>query len=156
MTQNPLRMNPKRSVFPLIAIIIFLFTLPVKAQELKEKDKIAIKQIMKKQESAWNKGDLKAFMDGYWVSDSMMFIGKSGVSYGWKAALARYERGYPDKKAMGKLTFTFLRMKKTDKKTALVVGKYHLTLEDGNKEGHFSLIWRKIGKEWVITSDHSS
>jgi hypothetical protein len=37
-----------------------------------------------------------------------MFIGKSGITYGWQKTLDNYKKGYPDKEAMGKLHFTLL------------------------------------------------
>ena len=49
-------------------------------------------------------------MKGYWVNDSLMFIGKS-VTYGWQKTLDHYKKGYPDTAAMGKLTFNLLKFK---------------------------------------------
>ena len=126
------------------------------AQAPKEKDKQAILDIMARQEAAWNKGDLEAFMKGYWESEDLKFIGKSGITYGYEATLERYKKGYPDKAAMGKLTFDILHVDAMSKKSVLVVGKWHLQRADDAPEGHFSLVWRKIDGEWVIVADHSS
>ena len=42
-----------------------------------EQDNIkAIQAILQNQTAAWNKGDLDAFMVGYWKSDSLVFMGK--------------------------------------------------------------------------------
>ena len=38
-----------------------------------------IKELMQRQESCWNRGDLECFMNGYWESDSLMFIGKDKI-----------------------------------------------------------------------------
>ena len=62
-----------------------------------------VARIMESQQSAWNRGDLDGFMDGYLKSDSLMFIGKSGVTYGHGATLQRYKTSYPDKQTMGAL-----------------------------------------------------
>jgi hypothetical protein len=32
--------------------------------------------IMNRQSADWNSGNIKAFMNGYWESDSLMFVGK--------------------------------------------------------------------------------
>ena len=54
-----------------------------------EQDNIkAIQAILQNQTVAWNKGDLDAFMVGYWKSDSLVFMGKSGPTYGYKNTLA--------------------------------------------------------------------
>lgn len=126
------------------------------AQAPKEKDKAAILAIMDRQEKCWNNGDLECFMNGYWESEDLKFIGKNGITYGWQATLDRYRKGYPDKAAMGKLTFTILHTDAISKKSVMVVGKWHLQRADDAPEGHFSLIWRKIDGEWVIVADHSS
>lgn len=95
-------------------------------------------------------------MQGYWQSDSLMFIGKSGVTRGWQATLDNYKRGYPDRAAMGTLTFTLVSMQPTGSKSALVVGKWHLARTEGDLQGHFSLLWKKLKGKWVIVADHSS
>lgn len=133
-----------------------LMSLSMAAQSPKATDKEAILAIMERQESCWNEGDLECFMKGYWESEDLKFIGKSGVTYGWDATLARYQKSYPDKAAMGKLTFDILHVESISKKSALVVGKWHLQRAEDAPEGHFSLIWKKIKGEWVIVADHSS
>ncbi len=62
-------------------------------------------------------------MNGYWESDSLKFIGKNGITYGYDATLERYKKSYPDVQAMGKLKFDILSMKKLDKKHVFVIGK---------------------------------
>ena len=115
-----------------------------------------IQSILNRQEKAWNKADLDGFMNGYWESDDLLFIGKSGVTNGWQATLDNYKRSYPDKKAMGKLHFTIIKTEKLSDNVALVIGKWHLSRETKDLEGHFSLTWKKIDGEWVIIADHSS
>ena len=112
--------------------------------------------ILKTQDESWNKGDIDGFMQTYWQSDSLMFIGKSGVTYGWKNTLNNYKKGYPDTTAMGKLDFTLIDIKKLSRKYYHVVGKWHLTRSIGNLQGHFTLLLRKIKGRWLIIADHSS
>jgi hypothetical protein len=38
--------------------------------------------MLRKQSEAWNEGDLETFMQDYWQSDSLRFIGRSGVVLG--------------------------------------------------------------------------
>lgn len=125
-------------------------------QKLKTKDSDAILKVMALQEAAWNQGDLKTFMEGYWKSDSLRFIGKSGITYGWQKTLSNYEKGYPDKAAMGKLRFTILRVESLGKNVAHVTGAWELTREKDKPGGYFTLLWRKIDGDWVIVADHSS
>ncbi|HWH63301.1 MAG TPA: hypothetical protein VNS50_08510, partial [Ginsengibacter sp.] len=48
-----------------------------------KKDEMAVRKVLAMQAQAWNAGDLENFMQTYWRNDSLMFIGKSGVTYGW-------------------------------------------------------------------------
>ena len=116
----------------------------------------AILDLLDTQTAAWNKGDLQAFMKGYWENDSLRFIGKSGITYGWSNTLANYKRGYPDTAAMGKLQFTILVVKKLSPRYYEVVGKWYLKRSIGDASGHYTLLLRKIKGSWVIVSDHSS
>ena len=120
------------------------------------KDETAIRHVLHSQEIAWNNGNVESYMQGYWKNDSVMFIGKSGITYGWQKTLNNYKKGYPDKEAMGKLNFTLLEMKALSPKYYFVVGKWHLQRTIGNLEGIFTLLFRKINGEWLIVADHSS
>ena len=120
------------------------------------KDDVAIKNILTMQTDAWNTGNLEAFMQGYWKNDSLKFIGKSGITYGWQKTLDNYKKGYPDAAAMGKLNFTILETKRLSVLYYFVVGKWYLTRSIGDIGGHFTLLFKKINKSWVIVADHSS
>src|SRR5690348_407638 len=80
---------------------LLFFSLGASAQQGEEK---AIRQILEQQTEAWNNGDIEGFMQTYWKSDSLLFIGKNGVRRGWKETLENYKKGYPDKAAMGRLS----------------------------------------------------
>ncbi len=120
------------------------------------KDESDITTVLQKQENEWNKGDLEKYMQGYWKNDSVMFIGKSGITYGWQKTLDNYKKGYPDKEAMGKLNFTLLEMKPISKEYYFVVGKWHLKRTIGDLQGIFTLLFKKINGKWFIVADHSS
>jgi hypothetical protein len=120
------------------------------------KDEIAIRKVLSIQNDAWNRGDIDGFMKGYWKNDSLMFIGKNGVTYGWQNTLNNYKKGYPDTAAMGKLTFTLISVKRLSEKYYRVIGKWFLKRTIGDVGGHFTLLLEKIKGEWVIIEDHTS
>ena len=120
------------------------------------KDEQAILNALNIQKNAWNKGDINQFMETYWKNDSLMFIGKNGVTYGWQNTLDNYKKGYPDTAAMGKLKFDILHVKKLSSSYYSVVGKWYLARSIGDVGGHFTLIFKKIKDKWLIVSDHSS
>src|SRR5229473_4617974 len=74
-------------------------------------DREAIAAVLNAQESAWNRGDVEAFLVGYWHSPELTFSGSSGVARGWDGVLARYKKNYPDKAAMGQLDFSELEFR---------------------------------------------
>src|SRR6476620_11539196 len=134
-------------------IISVAFTGFIQAQSKDEKD---VRQLLTEQDAAWNRGDIEGFMKGYWLSDSLMFIGKSGITYGWQKTMENYKNRYPDTAAMGKLNFEYIEMKQLSENYFFVVGKWHLTRTIGNLNGAFTLLLRKINNNWVIVKDHSS
>jgi len=141
----------------LIFLLLGLSYQETYSQKINQKDETAINTILKNQQDAWNKGNLEGFMEGYWQSDSLKFVGKNGITYGWKATLERYKKGYPDKATMGTLQFTILHKEVISKDAILMIGKWQLQrAEKGDVSGHFSLLWRKIKGKWVICTDHSS
>ena len=134
-------------------LITILFCLPASAQS---KDEKAIRTLIEEQRLAWTTGDKEKFMQTYWQSDSLMFIGKSGITYGWQKTLDNYKKGYPDTAAMGKLDFDLLEVKRLSVMYFFVVGKWHLTRSIGDVGGHFTLLFKRIKNKWVIVADHSS
>ena len=117
----------------------------------------SINEKMSEQETCWNTGDLECFMQHYWHSDSLLFIGKSGLTYGWQPTLDNYISSYPDKLAMGKLTFTNEVKEFIDIETVQVIGQWELQRDSlENLGGFYSLVWKIKKGEWGIVSDHSS
>lgn len=137
----------------MILVFCLLAAVPCLSQSKNEK---AIRSLLAEQTAAWNRGDLTHFMKGYWENDSLMFIGKSGVTYGWASTLANYQKGYPDTASMGKLTFNLIQVKRLSCKYYHVTGKWFLKRSIGDVGGHFTLLFNKINGRWVIISDHSS
>ena len=123
------------------------------AQQGEEKQ---IRSLLATQAEAWNKGDIEGFMQTYWKSDSLLFIGKTGVKNGWQETLNNYKKGYPDTAAMGKLSFDIIHIKRLSVMYYYVVGKWMLNRTVGDLSGHFDLLLRKIKGKWYIISDHSS
>lgn len=136
--------------------LLLLFTFIAITCYSQSGDEKAVLDLLTRQSSFWNKGDIDNFMKGYWENDSLMFVGKSGVTYGYRATLENYKKGYPDKAAMGELSFKFIKVEKISPEYIFVVGKWHLKRTIGDVEGHYNLLFRKINNEWVIIVDHSS
>ena len=137
-------------------LILVFFLLVISRAYGQSNDESKIREILDKQTKAWNRGDIDGFMNGYWENDSLMFIGRSGVTYGWTNTLKNYKKSYPDTATMGKLSFTLIQVKKLSKEYYHVTGKWFLKRSIGDIGGHYTLLFRKINGRWVIISDHSS
>ncbi|MEP7141651.1 MAG: DUF4440 domain-containing protein [Ferruginibacter sp.] len=140
---------------PLLFILLFSIVTISFAQS-NDKDAIAVKKVLAQQTTEWNNGNIASFMNTYWNNDSLMFIGKGGVTYGWQKTLDNYKKNYPDTAAMGKLQFELLEVKRLSEIYYFVVGKWHLTRSIGDIGGSFTLLFRKDKNKWVIVADHSS
>lgn len=134
-------------------LLFFLFAIPVSGFS---QDEQQIMKILQHQVQSWNRGNLDSFMVGYWENDSLMYIGKSGATYGYRPALERYKTNYSDKEKMGQLKYDILQIKRLSPEYYFVVGKWFLNRSVGDIGGHFTLLFRKINGNWRIVVDHSS
>jgi beta-aspartyl-peptidase (threonine type) len=118
----------------------------------------AIRAELDEQVAAWNRRDLKGYMQGYWHSKELTFFAGSEESAGWEAAYQRYRAAYLGKdKEMGKLQFTSLRIELLSTEAAFVRGGWKLTMKDGSKRsGLFTVVLKKFSEGWRIIHDHSS
>jgi uncharacterized protein (TIGR02246 family) len=115
-----------------------------------------ITRVLQEQEAAWNRGDLDAYMLGYWQDDRLSFISNGKIRYGWDKTLAAYRHHYPSRAAMGQLHFSFIDIKLLGDNAALVTGRWQLVREKDRPSGIFSLIFEKMADRWIIIHDHSS
>ena len=138
-------------------LLLFFLTLFISTHLFSQNDKDfeAVKSILQTQAKSWNEGNIDAFMEYYWKSDNLQFIGSNGITYGWQNTLDNYKKRYPDRQAMGKLSFEVLKVDKRSKKVITLVGKFHLKREIGDLEGIFLLVWKKIKGEWKIVADQT-
>ena len=116
----------------------------------------SVTSVLTDQQSAWNRGDVNTFMKGYWDSTDLTFAGASGITRGWQPVLARYEKNYPDRKAMGHLDFSDLEVRPVGDNAALVLGRWHLQRDTGELGGVFTLVFQRFPEGWKIIHDHTS
>jgi beta-aspartyl-peptidase (threonine type) len=139
-------------------LLLTLFPLPKSSAQLGvvADDQGAIRKILDAQQSAWNEGNVDAFLEGYWHSPDLTFSGSGGIARGWDGVLARYKKNYPDRAAMGHLDFSDLEFRFLGKDAALVLGHWHLSRAQGDIGGVFSLVWQRFPEGWRIIHDHTS
>ncbi len=118
-----------------------------------------IKHLLVSQVEAWNHGKLEAFMQGYWQSPDLTFFSGDTVTKGWEPTLQRYRQRYQaEGKEMGRLEFQDLTIDLLSRRSAVVTGRWQLTMSDGKQpHGLFTLIFKRMAPEgWRIVHDHTS
>jgi beta-aspartyl-peptidase (threonine type) len=115
----------------------------------------AIRAELETQVQAWNAGNIDRFMESYWKSDNLTFSSVGKTIRGWQATLDRYKNRYPDKSAMGEVSFDQLEITPLGDTAALVLGRWRLKRAE-LIGGNFSLVLRKIDGAWRIIHDHTS
>ena len=117
-----------------------------------------IHELMREQEKSWNMGNIDDYMEKYWDNDSLIFIGKSGINYGWKKTISNYKKSYRNKNEMGELKFKNIICNPLNDSTHIITGKWSLIRNDsiGNINGYYTLLWIKKLNGWKIIYDHTS
>jgi len=110
------------------------------------------------QVEAWNRGDLDAFMAGYWQSPDLVFFSNGTETRGWQATFDRYRARYQaEGKQMGTLDFPELEILALGPEAAMARGRWRLKMPDGKElSGMTSVVFRKLPEGWRIVHDHSS
>lgn len=140
--------------FFLIALFFLIKTTQAQTEEQ------LIQQTIYAQQTAWNNGSVDGYMDYYWQSDSLQFVSKNGVTYGWEKVKNNYKKSYNSKEKMGVLSFENLKIELLSKENpalAHVTGSWKVEQADKNiLSGYFSLVFKKINGKWLIIIDHTS
>jgi ketosteroid isomerase-like protein len=115
-------------------------------------------KVMLKQETAWNKGDIDGFTEGYKNAPDTLFISRQ-ITRGFEGMAATYHQSYPNRAAMGNLGFSELEVRPLGTDFAVCIGKFHLERskkDGGSADGIFSLVFEKTEQGWKIILDHTT
>lgn len=149
------------------AVLVLVVTLLVGTSELStaaaqsrasQAESAAITTMLNRQADDWNRGDLDAFAKGYKNSPDILFIGQT-IRRGYAQMLAGYRTSYPNREAMGNLTFSGLEVQPLDDHFATVTGRFHLertAAGGGDAGGHFMLVVEKTPDGWKIVRDDTT
>ena len=115
-----------------------------------------IRMLLDMQVDAWNNGDVEGYMTGYWHSDSTIFVSGGNKLSGYDSVLARYKRSYPNREAMGQLTFKDLEIIPLSKDASIARGIWRLERKADEPWGRFTLLIERKAEGWRIVYDHTS
>ena len=118
-----------------------------------EADERAIRTVLAEQESAWDRGDIPGFMEGY--AEEICFFSRQGRTCGKQQVTDNYLKSYPNKEAMGNLAFTIHEVAPVGDDHAWVAGLWELRRTADTLDGGFSLLWQRQAEGWRILRDHS-
>lgn len=135
----------------LIFILFLLFSSGANADA--ETD---IRHVITAQQSAWNRGDIAGYMQGYWQSPQLRFASGGSITHGYDETLQRFSARYADRAAMGRLEFEILELLVTGEQHAMVFGRWTLHRTSDKPNGLFTLLLQKFPDGWKITRDHTS
>jgi L-asparaginase / beta-aspartyl-peptidase len=115
-----------------------------------------VRTVLEKQESAWNRGRIDEFMETYEHSERLVFTSGGQVERGWGPTLERYRKRYPDRGAMGRLTFSDIEIRLIGDRAAVALGRWELHRRSDNPRGVFTLVLERFADGWLIVHDHTS
>ena len=141
--------------FSIAAVAIF-WVAPAELAAARTDTASKIRIVLQSQQGAWNRGDIDAFMNGYWHSDQTVFVSGDEVSRGWQKVLDRYKTKYSDRAKMGTLAFSDLEITTLSGDSAAVLGSWKLNRANDQPHGRFTLIFRRFPDGWKIVHDHTS
>lgn len=140
---------------PITLLLLLAASLGAQADSTPE---ARIRALLATQQSDWNRGDVRAFMNGYEESDALTFVGAT-LTRGYRQVLENYIKRYPTRENMGKLTFSGIEVHMLGADHAWVLGRFALertTQGGGNISGVFTLVLRRTAAGWKIVLDHTS
>ncbi len=130
---------------------------PATTTPLRDPRFTACEAVLQAQVAAWNRGDLDGFAAGYHRSPHTVFTSTSGTTVGHAKMLARYRKGYPDRGAMGRLSFSGLTYEPLKEDEVLVRGIWRLTgTTKGAPYGRFVLVMRRLDGAWRVVLDYTN
>ena len=122
----------------------------------REKIEVDIRDIFKAGCTAWNRGDLDAYLASYWDSDKTIWVSSGSLRRGRKAIVAAYKARFSTSQKMGRIDVAELEIDVLTTTDAIAFGRWMLVLEDESSEGFFTVQLKKLEGTWVYVSDHSS
>lgn len=125
----------------------------VQGQTRVETDEGQIRALLMAQDVAWNRGDIDAFMDGYWKNDALRFASGGTVTRGWEETNRRYHDRYNSPEKMGRLSTTEHEIEILSPDVAVAHGRWKLERANDAPNGLYTLLLRKIDGHWKIISD---
>ena len=116
----------------------------------------AIREVIADMEAAWNRGDFRAYMQGFKNPD-VVFVSRGRFQRDWQGTLDHYVRDYggrPERR--GRLRFFDIRVQMLGPDAAQLISRYRLEGGERPQDGINTRLMRKVDGRWVIALNHVS
>jgi uncharacterized protein (TIGR02246 family) len=142
----------------LICALPLCVAAPARAQQQPDKlytashQQLAVVKIVLAQETAWNNGDLDAFLSRFKdAPDTQAVLGTRAM--GLAEIHTAFRNNYPNRDAMGVIAYSDVEARELGENFALATGKYHLDRTKkygGPADGTFTQVMEKTPQGWQI------
>ncbi|MBR9860893.1 nuclear transport factor 2 family protein [bacterium] len=144
-----------RVVFSSLFLLSLVISCGQPAKKPDTTDIETVQNILAEQIDAWNRGDIDGFMQGYWRSDNLRFSGRTGTMHGYETLRSSYQKSFPNRDDMGRLTFQVDTIYQDRIPYLQVEGAWTIHRYD-TVQGRFILTFQEIEKDtWKIVEDHT-
>jgi uncharacterized protein (TIGR02246 family) len=119
-------------------------------------DETEIRAVISRMEAAWNRGDFRGYMDGFW-NPGVVFVSRGRFQDGWQGTLDHYIRDYggaPERR--GELHFDIVSIEMLAPDAAMLISNYRLDRPESPQVGINTRLMRKVDGRWVIAMNHVS
>ena len=120
------------------------------------REEAEIRQVIANMETAWNRGDFRAYMAGFKNPD-VVFVSRGRFQRDWQGTLDHYIRDYggnPERR--GRLHFFDISVELLSPDAAQLISRYRLEGGERPQDGINTRLMRKVDGRWVIALNHVS
>ena len=138
-------------------VILWAFAASAAEEKPQQASTVAeIRAVLEAQATAWNRGDVDGYMNGYARGDRTTFVSGDNVARGWQTVRDKYAAKYDTREKMGTLTFSELAVELIAADAAIVTGRWQLARKEDQPHGRFTLLMRRLIEGWRVVYDHTS
>jgi len=121
-----------------------------------EAEKQAILAVISRMEVAWNRGDVRGYMEGF-ANPDVIFVSRGQFQKDWQGTLDHYIRDYgTSEQTRGKLHFFDIKIEILGPDAAQLISRYQLDRPKQPQDGINTRLMRKRAGKWVIALNHVS
>jgi uncharacterized protein (TIGR02246 family) len=116
-----------------------------------------IADLVSKQYSAWNAGDIAGYLSVFWNSPKLLYVSEYAIWRGWNEVKANLERQFPDPSKMGHPVLEHLETNMVAVDTATTLETWSVTFPSAVVvHGVTSSAWHKQPEGWRIIEGQTS